>query len=824
MIAASLLLATVFAFLLPALSLRAPTTFGDAPVESVPRVFAIARAVQSGGLPLWDFNTFAGARPFYVTNESAIFYPLAYPFYWLADLDDVEAATVMLVLLPYVIHLLWAALGAYVFARLALGLVPLGAAVTGLVWALSPEMGVQIHTPDVAYLFAWLPWVMLALARFVESGSCRWWVAGAMSLGLLASVGTPNFIVRTYFLAAVTGSVLWLAGVLRRQVPGTRLLPLMAMFLIGLGLNAFAWVGVFEGIDWMRGQLGEITATMASDMWSESSMPPSYLAVLFIPSFFGVLDNAHAWGVALEEGVTNLSALSGGLALVGAMLAAVGCGLRRGENSRLRLWIWLAVGIQVVTLLTMMGRYTPVFDWLCTALPWFFEIPHAVYYRFAQCWSAAVLAGIGVSVLLTNRSYRERALRLRWGWAVFGLTLAATAWPLLQPKPGEDSYIAAYKQLFDLEEGPWFASDPLTYLGVALGLAIVGLTFLPLRLRPIALAMGVCVEVLRFGVPVFYESLLYEQTREPPDYEVVIQDERYRTAADHPHGRVGQEVAAQSRQRGVRFVGFNSRVDNQAWLWDGQALLGYSSKPLEPRFRAAVQQFTDGMPYDLMFRRVPALSGGTSLDAAGYFLRNMNVGLIVGNLDAPPTWMNQTHGLEVLSLPEPLPYAYFQDVVVELGEDEQQARLLGSDLRRAAYVPPGTRPGFELSPDRGTGAATRDDVERFARLQERNQVISTDRRQANRQVLEVEVAEPTLLVVAETWHEGWTAQIDGAVAQVLRVNDLQQGLFVEPGRHRIELSFFPPALGAGFLASGLSGLLLILAGVLPRRRRTESEI
>ena len=109
MIAASLLLATVFAFLLPALSLRAPTTFGDAPVESVPRVFAIARAVQSGGLPLWDFNTFAGARPFYVTNESAIFYPLAYPFYWLADLDDVEAATVMLVLLPYVIHLLWAA-------------------------------------------------------------------------------------------------------------------------------------------------------------------------------------------------------------------------------------------------------------------------------------------------------------------------------------------------------------------------------------------------------------------------------------------------------------------------------------------------------------------------------------------------------------------------------------------------------------------------------------------------------------------------------------------------------------------------------------------
>lgn len=801
LLAAILLLAGVFLFLFPVLHLDVPAAFCDAPVESVPRVVALARMIQSGGLPLWDFHTFAGARPFYVTNESAIFYPLAYPFYWGAPLDDTTAATVLLVLLPYVLHLLWAALGAYVFARMALRVRPLGAFVCGWLWALSPEMGVQIHTPDVAYLFAWLPWALLAVTRFVEAGAHRWWIAGSLALGLLASVGTPNFIVRTFFVAAATGTTLWLMGFAGER-RWRRLAALAAMFAVALGLNSFAWAGVLEGIGWMRAQLGPLTHESASDMWAESSMPPAYLAALFVPSLFGVLDNRHAWGIALEEGVTNLSALSGGLALACAAFAALAFALlQRGESDRrLRRWVWLALAIQAIALATMMGRYTPIFEWLCAVLPWFFRIPHAVYYRFAQCWSAAVLAAIGVSVLLSHPPFRDRVGRLRLPIAALAVATAALAWPLWAPKPDEDTYIPAYKHLSDLGEEMWFVTDPLLYFGLAAGMLLAAFIVLPRRARPWALAVLICGEALYFAKPVFYDALLFEQTREPPDLAVQIQDERYRTAADHPHAAVGRRASELGRERDVRFVGYNSRFDNQAWLWDGRALLGYSSKPLEPRFRESIEPLVEGMPYDLMFREPPARVGSEALT----FLRNLNVGMVVGRLDRPPTWMHQTHDLEIHAIADPLPYAYFHDGVVELDAAEQLRRLRTTDLRRAVYVEPGSEVPLHRQRDAGPGVLSDAEHRRFTALQATHRVLRTDRSRANRQVVEIETPGPALLVLTETWHEGWTAALDGRPTNVWRVNAFLQGIVVGGGRQRIELRFAPPRLRWGLAATAMS--------------------
>lgn len=813
------LLAVVLAFLAPILSLRAPATYCDAPVESVPRVFAIARAVQSGGLPLWDFNTFAGARPFYVTNESAIFYPLAYPFYWTASLGDVEAATFTLVLLPYALHLLWAALGAYAFARLALGVHPLGAFVTGFLWALSPEMGVQIHTPDVAYLFAWLPWAVLAVARFLDTGRRQWWVGGAVALGLLASVGTPNFIVRAYFVVAATGGLLWLMAV-GSQRSWRRAAALAAMFLLALGMNAFAWAGVHEGIGWLRGQFGEISHEMASDMWAESSMPPSYIAALFVPSLFGVLDNRHAWGIALEEGVTNLSALSGGMALALAQLAALVWALRRrdGADARLRRWVWLAFGMQVVAVLTMMGRYTPVFEWLCTVLPWFFRIPHAVYYRFAQCWSAAILAGIGISVLVSDPSFRARVARLRFVVGALVVAAPAVAWPLLRAKPGEDTYVPAYKHLADLGEEAWFAGGPGAYMVGAVVLLALAWSAAPRRARPWVLAVLVVAEAGYFAKPVFYDSLLFEQTREPPDYAVVVQDERYRTAADHPHSALGRIVSDEARRRGVRFVGYNSRFDNQAWLWNGSALLGYSSKPIEPNFRRVIDELVDGMPYDLMFREPPSPEGSRALP----FLRNMNVGMVVGRLDRAATWMEQTHDLRTYIIDDPLPYAFFQDRIVERDPEAQLERLVQGDLRGPADVAPGAAIDLPRvvvpSPESEVAA----DHSRFTALQARMRVLRIDRSRANRQVLEIETDAPALLVLNEAWHPGWTATVDGVPTVVHRVNALMQGVVVGEGQRHVELRFWPRRLTWG-LGLSLASLALVVAlaasgGRVGRRR------
>jgi len=851
------LLLTVFLFLLPALSLEAPVCYCDCPVESVPRAMGIARVVQGGGLPLWDFNTFAGARPFYVTNESAIFYPPMYPFFALADLDDVAHASVMLLLAPYVLHLLWAAAGSYLFARLAVGMHPAGAFLTGLIYGLSPEMGLQIMTPDVAYLFSYLPWVMLAAARFMAVGTAAWWLAGTVLLALMASAGTPNFIIRTYFVTAATITLLWLlssrAGVAGAPEPMSRrglmrFLAAASMLVVATAVNGFAWAGVLEGIDWIKDD-GTITYEAASDLWTESSMPPLYLLTLFIPEFFGVLDNQHGWGLALTDGVTNLSALAGGMAtmiaVVGAMLFWLGRSSRdvKGEDAaRLRVWTLVATVLLIGTLLTIMGRYTPAFRVLCAVLPWFFKIPHAVYYRFAECWSVAVLVGIGVTSLLTVPSFERRAGRWPVVAGCVGVALVLAALALLRPTTDAPDADFAFHHLLQFGELGWFLSRPVAYFAIVSVVLLATFTVAGARLRAGVLVAIIAAESLLFAGPMFYTSLLFEQSRSGPAQSVDRQDRRYLTVDEHPHYLLAAELAGPSRE--ARFVGYNARIDNQAWAVDGRALFGYSSKPLPQRFKRAVDRFADGLPYDLVLRGRSDDAGDpyeendddgrddgedrehvaveTTDELAGLaFFRNMNVGYLAGNLERGPTWVEQTFGLSVHALPEPLPYAYTQNRIVALDDEAQLDRLTGGDLRRAAYVALGPSTGPVLSADPGDGAASAADVERFALLQNSNPILQLDRTRPNRTRIEIELAEPAMLVLAETWHPGWRVRVDGQPDRLRQVNYLQQGVWLDRGRHTVELGFFPPSLGYGLAVSlaGTSTLMLVALAALLRRRR-----
>jgi hypothetical protein len=82
-------------------------------------------------------------------------------------------------------------------------------------------------------------------------------------------------------------------------------------------------------------------------------------------------------------------------------------------------------------------------------------------------------------------------------------------------------------------------------------------------------------------------------------------------------------------------------------------------------------------------------------------------------------------------------------------------------------------------------------------------IVSEDARHG-----EVEATMQTagLVVLADSWHPGWQATLDGQVADVLRVNTLLRGIFTPPGRHRIVFSYRP--------ASFRIGLLLMYAAIV----------
>jgi uncharacterized membrane protein YfhO len=65
-----------------------------------------------------------------------------------------------------------------------------------------------------------------------------------------------------------------------------------------------------------------------------------------------------------------------------------------------------------------------------------------------------------------------------------------------------------------------------------------------------------------------------------------------------------------------------------------------------------------------------------------------------------------------------------------------------------------------------------------------------------------------LLVVAESYHPGWRASVDGVPLSVYRVNGDFLGCVVGPGKRRVVFSFQPESLARGRLMSYL-GLCMI---------------
>jgi len=86
---------------------------------------------------------------------------------------------------------------------------------------------------------------------------------------------------------------------------------------------------------------------------------------------------------------------------------------------------------------------------------------------------------------------------------------------------------------------------------------------------------------------------------------------------------------------------------------------------------------------------------------------------------------------------------------------------------------------------------------------------------------------PQLLVVAESYHPGWQARVEGEPRHVFRVNGDFIGCIVGPGLEHVELTFRPPSLRRGRLASlaglGLLGCCLVCFGHRPRPRPPEED-
>src|SRR5262249_39272738 len=67
----------------------------------------------------------------------------------------------------------------------------------------------------------------------------------------------------------------------------------------------------------------------------------------------------------------------------------------------------------------------------------------------------------------------------------------------------------------------------------------------------------------------------------------------------------------------------------------------------------------------------------------------------------------------------------------------------------------------------------------------------------------VDLAQPGLLVISNVWYPGWSAVVDGRAQPVERVDATFQGVYLPAGSHDVRLIFAPASLRVGLALAAI---------------------
>ncbi|MDX1521758.1 MAG: YfhO family protein, partial [Anaerolineae bacterium] len=155
--------------------------------------------------------------------------------------------------------------------------------------------------------------------------------------------------------------------------------------------------------------------------------------------------------------------------------------------------------------------------------------------------------------------------------------------------------------------------------------------------------------------------------------------------------------------------------------------------------------------------------------------------------------------LRVFEMGDPFPWAWFVSRVEVIADVEQTIDRLAADvfdLRRAVIVAEPLAANLEVPEDGGSTVEIK--------------ALTPTSFQA-----EVSTSTEQLLVVSQIYYPGWRARLNDQPVDLVRANEVLQGVVIPPGRHRLDLNFWPASFlwGSGISIGGFLlwvGLLILL--------------
>lgn len=101
-------------------------------------------------------------------------------------------------------------------------------------------------------------------------------------------------------------------------------------------------------------------------------------------------------------------------------------------------------------------------------------------------------------------------------------------------------------------------------------------------------------------------------------------------------------------------------------------------------------------------------------------------------------------------------------------------------------------------------------------VQDTASVVTITSYEPNRLVYDVNSGKGGVLVFSEIYYPGWTATVDGQPVELGRVDYILRAIHIQPGRHQVELAFFPKSVSTTetFAYVAFLLLVLVLVGIL----------
>jgi hypothetical protein len=734
----------------------------DAKAQFQPELQFLASSLAHGESPFWTPNVFAG-WPQIADPQSLIFSPLHFA---LAALDPSpsfrEADFITFA------YLFAGGLGLMLFFR-DRGWHPAGAAVAALAFTFGGSAASRLqHTSEIMSL-SYVPIALWLLARTLERASWLCGLAAGAIIGLLI-IGRDQVAMLGLYMLALYVIAWWLDGDGRVGRIRKTVLPLAACTATAIAIAIVPVVlsGLLAA-DSNRPMIG-------LDHAERGSLHPALLLMLVFADLFGAADpNVDFWG---PPSLAWSAAIGGrGIALAQNMgeiycgilsaMVLLGAGLVRGLTwSRDIRFFTVALAL---TLLYALGWYTPFFRLMYDVLPGV-EL-------FRRPADATFIIGLLIAVeagYLVHRIVSGQASQPRWFYASDIAIIGA---------------LAAIAAVLAQRVGTLGVSIVPIATGIVFAAGAVALVALLRHVAPARPFAATALVVAFMTGDLAWNNAPNESTGLPPSrYEALRLQGRDETVAVLK-AKLAETSSADRRDR-VELIGIAYYWPDVALAQGFEHLFGHN--PLRLRDFALATGVGDTVaepvqrtfaPLFPSYRSTMANLCGVRFIVTGVPVERIDPSLHAGDLKL----VARTKDAYVYENPRALPRVMLvPDYRIADFDDMMRNGWPNTDPRRTVLL---EHPPAGAKPPEGTKPA---EVTKSADGSKAAEGAARILRYANTEIdIEVDAPAGGFLVVNDSWHPWWRADVDGQPATILKANVLFRAVQVAPGLHHVHFEFEP---------------------------------